>query len=57
MTGINAAGLRHGGNLGYLAETWRSFRRDVTMIPNARSYFFYFYGFFRPWAERVERHA
>jgi hypothetical protein len=29
----------------------------VTMNPTARFYFFYFFGFFRPWAERVERRA
>jgi hypothetical protein len=31
-------------------------RRVLKMNPTARSYFFYFYGFFR-WAERVERRA
>jgi len=29
----------------------------MTMNPTARFDFFYFSGFFRPWAERVERRA
>ncbi len=32
-------------------------RRLGTMFPTAHFYFFYFYGFFQPLAERVERRA
>jgi len=32
-------------------------RRVLNMNLTARFYFFYFFGFFRPWAERVERRA
>ena len=52
------ARLRPGANLGYLAIARRVDRGAFRLMnPTARFDFFYFYGFFRPRAERVERRA
>ena len=52
-----SARLRPGANLGYLAIAPRDRGALRLMNPTARFDFFYFYGFFRPTAERVERRA
>lgn len=50
-------GLPQRGRFGYIAARARVQPTAPDPMTAARSYFFYFFGFFRPLAERVDRRA